>query len=180
MLEAGKPLRVILDAVKTTLPSIASTIDKVTEIIHFVGGLFANGIKTTIPTVTPPATDKLDTLLTTVSSLVPSISQYAGLIKGLLHGFGSYENFKKQVVKVSPDLFESLKIDVPVVGKLDLGEHLIKPLLNGQSATGLISRYIDEIIKPPEYKALTTMLRQGILTMAPEQIDKIVVLLKEI
>ena len=179
MLEQGK-LRDILDTVKGYLPSsIGKVIDKITNIIHAVGELFAGGIKTSMPKVTQPATDKLDTLLATVSSLVPSISEYTGLIKGLLHGFGTYDNFKKQVKKVAPTLFDDLKIDI-TVGTIDLGEDLIKPIVDGRAPGGLIGHYIDEIIKPAEYEALTKMLKDGLLTMKPQQIDSVVVLLKEI
>ncbi|MCK5787565.1 MAG: hypothetical protein KAH32_01010, partial [Chlamydiia bacterium] len=101
---------------------------------------------------------------------------------GLLHGFGTYENFKKEIMKVAPTLFDSLKISIPVLGDIDLGEHLIKQIILGHGATGLLgtSNYLEQIIKPAEYSALTSLLRDGLLSMTSQQIDNVIILLRYI
>ena len=150
--------------------------------IKVIGGVFTGGLKATLPPSTQDGKDNLNQLLSAVGTFVPSINEYTGLIKGLLHGFGTYLNFQEQIKKVAPTLFDSLKIAIPLLGDIDLGEHLIKQIILGHGATGLLgtSDYLSQIIKPNEYSALTTLLRDGLLSMKPTQIDSVVTLLKKI
>ena len=85
-----------MDKISVSLDDKTSLLIKnIFSLIPDIEKIINDGLKATISTATGGA----DQLIVKLSALSSGISKYSGLIKGLLNGFGTVENFKKELKK---------------------------------------------------------------------------------